>query len=269
MGSIEEQALLKLIPLEGPIEMKEETPSLKSFLDKAAGLLCFEASTDDKGGSIVIHQKGSVDWLECLDDDNEKIRKDGFIKCQSLSELKTALGFIKVLVKMKGSLNMDARDYLNTSYLASAIVMILTIGKKLQVCGKYVRWCKPESRRKDAFILNDPVCIKEGIDVSSSFDDGEISLSLKIDRGTRLNLFNPLLVSEMTENDKRICGGEVVIRYGGGGPIRSKMICGGKAVLCYLADGRIDEFNSKWNLSYSTGPDPPKYWKSEDCFFLH
>ena len=255
METIGEARLADLIPLQGPFQMQGETPSLESFLVKTSKLLCLEATTDEEGGSIWIRQKGSFEWLKFYKDAYEA----GGIKCKSMVDLRMILDSIIHLVLRNGVLQDTVEEEIlsvHSGELASAIVMVLTIRDNLRVCGKYVRWCKPEFRRKDAFEVEKPMRITAGVDVDvsssirhvESVEHRETRLSVRIASGTRLNLFRPLLVSQVDQKP---------------------LICGGKAKPYNLDSERLDEFHSEWNVCYSTASDPPKYWTSERGFYLH
>jgi len=255
METIGEARLADLIPLQGPFQMRGETPSLESFLAKKSKLLGLKVSTIEEGGSIWIEEEGSFEWLKFYHD----FYKAGGIECKSMVDLPNILdAIIGTLLSME-VLEDTVEDEIVSVHpgeLASAIVMVLTIRDNLRVCGKYVRWCKPEFRRKDAFEVGIPMRITAGVDVDVSSSNRDVEsvehreprLSVRISSGTRLNLFRPLLVSQIDQKP---------------------LICGGKAKPYNLDSEQLDEFKSEWNVCYSTASDRPKYWTSERGFYLH
>jgi len=269
MKSIEVQDLAELIPLEGPFLQPEEATSLESVLVKASNLLMFEATSDD-GGIIRLDFKnpGSYDQYEVSFDLTEmgiprsKRGEDLCYHCKSLRKVVYTLHTMRELHEAFREMDEDTHNdilEMDMHTVASAIVTVLTFQGKIRVCGQFIRWSKPEFRRKDAFEVNEPLTIRSAVDfdISSSTELLKSSeqrvarLSIKIDNDARLNLFRPLRVSPR-------------------GHFQSyESFCGGKVNLFYLSNKNIDELKSEWNISYSSGPNRAEYRKIEKLIWLH
>lgn len=160
----------------------QRPPSLKSFVDEASTLLCFEAIDDEKKGSVLILQKGRFNfWNRSKpkvaigsDKVGGKIETEPRFQwlsrpCDSMVGLRDALReFRELRMKWlwKWQCAKEKVKKVDTWELASAIVLLQATRNRLRVCVKYVRWSKPDMRSPDAFKVDIPICVKAGVDVA-------------------------------------------------------------------------------------------------------
>lgn len=177
-GAVGQENLAEIVPLQPCTTATLQ--SLQSFLDRTSALICFDRVTQEGRGTILIQQKGHLDWWNRLNptirvgyekvagmETEPRVRRVS-ITCESMVSLQQALRDLREsrmkswLVKRSVKKKVEKVD---TWELASAIMIVMTIRNKLRVCDKYVRWSRPDMRWNDAFKVDMPVCTKSGVAV--------------------------------------------------------------------------------------------------------